>query len=78
MVDEILGVVNVNPVSNDDPPVAAEYQLMVPELGVALIKTVPVPHLEPGVVAVIVGIVLTVAVTAVREALVQPDDTAST
>ena len=40
--------------------------------------TVPVPHLEPGVVPVIVGIVFTVAVTAVLEAVVQPFAVAST
>ena len=37
------------------PPVAAVNQLIVPALAVALKVAVPVPHLDAGVVAVIVG-----------------------
>ena len=65
MVEDILGVVNDVPVPNDAPPEDAAYQLIVPALAVAPNTTVPVPHLESGVVPVIVGISLTVAVTAV-------------
>jgi hypothetical protein len=46
--------------------VAAAYQLIVPALDVAPKITVPVPHLLPGVLPVIVGAAgLTVAITAV-------------
>jgi hypothetical protein len=58
----MLGVVKVVPVPKLDPPVGAEYQLIVPVEAVALKPTVPVPHLEPGVEPVIVGMVLTVIV----------------
>jgi hypothetical protein len=68
----MLGVVKLVPVPRDVPPVEVAYQLIVPALAVAPRLTVPVPHLEPGVVSVIVGIVLTVAVTAVLVAVVQP------
>ena len=68
----MLGVVKLVPVPRDVPPVAAAYQLIVPALAVAPRTTVPVPHLEPGVVPVIVGIALTVAITAVLVAVVQP------
>ena len=61
----MLGVVKLVPVPSDAPPVEAAYQLIVPALAVAPSITVPVPHLDPGVVPVIVGMVLTVAVTAV-------------
>jgi hypothetical protein len=44
------------------PPVDAAYQLIVPALAVAPRITVPVPHLEPGVVPVIVGTAFTVNV----------------
>jgi hypothetical protein len=64
--------VKLVPVPSELPPVAAEYQLIVPSLAVAPRVTVPVPHLELGVVPVIVGIVFTVAVTAVLVAVVQP------
>ena len=60
------------PVPSDAPPVAAAYQLIVPALAVAPNVTVPVPHLDPGVVPVIVGIALTVAITAVLVTVVQP------
>ena len=55
------------------PPVEAAYQLMVPVDAVAPKVTVPVPQREAGVVPVIVGISLTVAVTAVLVAVVQPE-----
>ena len=78
MVDEIEGVVNVAPVPRDDPPVEAAYQLMVPADDVAPKDTVPVLQRLAGVVAVIVGIVFTVATTAVREAAPQLPLIAST
>jgi hypothetical protein len=74
----MLGVVKLVPVPMEAPPVEAEYQLIVPALAVAPSITVPVPHLDPGVVPVIVGIGLTVAITAVRVAVVQPLFVAST
>ena len=50
------------------PPVSDEYQRTVaPELAVALNVTVPLPHLESGVVPAIVGRSFTVANTAVRD-----------
>ena len=45
---------------------------MVPADAVAPNTTVPVPHVEPGVVPVIVGIAYTVATTDVRVPVVQP------
>ena len=74
----MLGVVKLVPVPSEAPPVEAAYQLIVPALAVAPSITVPVPHLDPGVVPVIVGIALTVAITAVRVAVVQPLFVAST
>ena len=73
----MLGVVNEVPVPNEVPPVDAEYQLIVPADAVAPNVTVPVPQTDPGVVPVIVGIALTVATTAVRDAVVQPFAVAS-
>ncbi len=43
------------PVPIEVPPVNAAYQLIVPAEAVALNVTVPVPQLELGVVAVILG-----------------------
>ena len=60
MVEDILGVVNDVPVPNDEPPDDAAYQLMVPALAVEPKATVPVPHLDAGVVPLIVGIAFTV------------------
>ena len=74
----MLGVVKDVPVPSDEPPVEAAYQFIVPAEAVAPNATVPVPHTEPGVVPVMVGIVFTVAVTAVLEAVVQPFAVAST
>jgi hypothetical protein len=52
------------------PPVDAVYQWIVPELTVAENTTWPEPQTEDGVTDadITVGIILTVAVTAVREA----------
>ena len=72
------GVVNEDPVPKDVPPVAAAYQLIVPADATAPKTTVPETQTEPGDVLVMVGIVLTVAVTAVLEAVVQPFEVAST
>ena len=58
----MLGVVKLVPVPREAPPVEPAYQLIVPALAVAPSITVPVPHLEPGVVPVIVGIEFTVNV----------------
>jgi hypothetical protein len=74
----MLGVVNDAPVAIDVPPVNAEYQLIVPALAVAPNAAVPVPQIAAGVLAVMVGIVFTVAATAVLVAVVQPLDVAST
>ena len=78
MVDETLGVVKLLTLSRGNPPVAAVYHFTIPALGVALNKTVPVPHRLPPLEAVMVGTLSTVAVTAVREAVVQLFDVAST
>ncbi len=78
MVEDILGVVNDVPVPNDTPPEDAAYQLIVPALAVAPNATVPVPHLESGVVPVIVGIAFTVAVTVAELVLVPHAFTALT
>lgn len=51
---------------------AVVNQFTVPADGVAESVTTPVPHTEPGVVAVIVGIGNTVANTAVLVAATQP------
>lgn len=72
------GVINVVPVPTDIPPDGTVYQLTVPVLGEAPSVTVPVPHLEAGVVFVIVGTVLTMARTIVLAGLVQPLLVAST
>jgi hypothetical protein len=48
-------VINVIPVPKEVPPVNKLYQLIVPALPVAPRVTEPVPHLEAGVVLVIVG-----------------------
>ena len=72
----MLGVVNdivpVPPVRTA-PPVAAAYQSTVsPAPALAVIVTVPVPHLELSVPVGRLGTALTVAVTAVLVAEVQP------
>ena len=72
------GVVKLVPVPRLAPPVAAAYQLIIPELAVAPSVTAPVPHLLAGVVVAILGIVFMVAVTAVLDAVIQPRSVAST
>ena len=59
----MLGVVKEVPVPNEVLPEAAAYQFKVPALAVAASTTVPVLHLEAGVVEFIPGVVLIVAVT---------------
>ena len=59
------GVVKLVPIPMPEPPVEAANQLSVPALAVALKTTVSEPHTLAGVVEVIVGVVLTVATTAV-------------
>ena len=78
VVVEITGVVKDVPVPNEDPPDDAAYQLMIPAEAVAPRVTVPVPQTDPGVVLVIVGTTLTVAVTDVLDAVVHPFTVAST
>jgi hypothetical protein len=56
------GVVKLVPVPKLVPPVATSYQLTVPADAVAPRVTVPLSQTLPGVVAVIVGIALTVVV----------------
>ena len=63
MDEAILGVVNEVPEPKLIPPVKFAYQLIVPALAAAVRVTVPVPHLEPGVVEVIGGIGLKVPVS---------------
>ena len=74
----MLGVVNEVPVAKLVPPVAAAYQFKVPALAVAPKVAVPVPQIAAGVVAVTVGVVFTVAITALLVAVVQPVLVAST
>ena len=69
VVLDILGVVNDAPVPNDVPPVKAAYQFNVPALAVAPKVTVPVPHTEPGVVPLTVGIAFIVITTALLVAV---------
>jgi hypothetical protein len=74
MVDEMTGVVKLEPVPNNVPPLDALYQsIVVPDALVAEIITEPGPHLEAltGEVAT-AGIALTMAVTAVRLEETQP------
>ena len=66
MVTAILGVVNEVPVPKETPPVEAAHQFIVPTSAAALNVTVPASQRESGVVLVIIGVVLTVAITAVR------------
>jgi hypothetical protein len=73
----ILGVVKDVPVPKDVPPVEAAYQFNVPALAVAPNTTVPTSQRELGAEEDTVGVVLTVARTAVLT-LVQPLLVAST
>ena len=74
MVEEIFGVVKLALVDcNKVPLVAASYQSMVsPVPADADISTVPVEHLVPFVPEGVAGNALTVAVTAVLLAEIQP------
>ena len=74
----MLGVVKLVPVPNVVPPVEAAYQLIVPALAAAFKVTVPVPQRLLSVTPLIVGISFTVAVTALRVAVVHPFAVAST
>jgi len=65
-------------VPSDEPPLDAAYQLIVPADAVASKATVPELQTTPGVVPVIVGMLVTVAVTEVLDAVVQPLSVAST
>ena len=68
----MLGVVKLVPTPSEAPPVEAAYQLIVPALAVAPSITVPVPHIDPGIVPVIVGIALTVKVAGPDVSLFPP------
>ena len=74
----IDGVVKLVPVCKEDPTVELLYQLIVPLLALAPNATVPASHLDNGVVPLIVGVVFTVATTAVLDDEVQPLFVAST
>jgi hypothetical protein len=78
VVVEMLGVVKLDPVAKATPPLLAANQDIVPAEAVADKTAVPVPHIEAGVEAVIVGTVFTVATTAVLAADVQPLSVVST
>jgi hypothetical protein len=78
VVTDIEGVVKEVPVPNDDPPLDAAYQLIVPADAVAPKATVPELQTDPGVVPVIVGMAYTVAVTEVLGEVVQLPFVAST
>ncbi len=66
------------PVPKLAPPLDAAYQLIVPALAIAPKVTVPASHRLPSVVVEIVGVVVTVATTAVRDPVVQLPLVAST
>ena len=74
----MLGVVKLVPVPRLVPPVDVAYQLIAPAEAVAPRVTVPVPQMLPGVVVVMVGMTLTVAIMADRVDVVQPFAVAST
>lgn len=75
---DILGVVKLVPLTKELPPEEAEYQLIVPAEAVAPNVTVPTSQRAAGVVAVIAGLVLIVAIIDVLEEVVQPLLVAST
>ena len=78
VVKEITGVVNVNPVPRDKPPVGFAYQFIVPPLAVAPRVRIPAPQIASGVVPDIEGIVFIVAMIAVLAAVVHNPFVAST
>ena len=55
MDEDKLGVVKIDPVPNELPPVAAAYQLIVPAFAVAVNVTGPGPQPLFDVVPVIIG-----------------------
>ena len=57
----MLGVVNVVPVPNEEPPELAAYQLIVPPLAAPNVN-VPASQRESGVVPLMVGVTVTVTV----------------
>lgn len=73
-----FGVVNEIPVPNKVPPVWASCQLIVPAEAVAPSVAIPESQRNAGVVAVIVGETLIVAVIGVLVGVVHPDAVAST
>ena len=74
----MLGVVNEVPVPNKVPPVGTLYQFMFPAEATAPRVTVPVSDREAGVVEVMDGEILTVAVSATLVGVTHPDAVAST
>jgi hypothetical protein len=74
----MLGVVKLDPVAKATPPLLAANQDKVPAEAVADKTAVPVPQIEAGVEAVMVGIGLTVAITAVLLVDMVPLSSAST
>ncbi len=62
MVPEMVGVLNVFPEARLFPPVGLSHQYTVPLPDVAPKTTEPVPHREPAVVEVKVGLLFTVIV----------------
>ena len=69
----MLGVTKLFEVDNGVPPVASAYQTVLPALEVALSVTVPALHLLLGVVAVMAGVVFTVAITGTLEEAQVPE-----
>ena len=60
------------PVAKLEPPEALAYQFSVPEFATAPNITVPVSQRLAGVVEVIIGVVFTVAITAVLDEVQLP------
>ena len=73
VVAAILGVVKTVPVPTKLPKVGASYQFNVPAFAVALKVTLPASQRLFGPVDVILGVTLTVAVTAVLAELHVPE-----
>ena len=61
----MLGVTKLLVEAKAGPPVDVAYQIVLPALAVAFNVTEPAPQRLAGVVAVIVGVVFIVAITAV-------------
>jgi hypothetical protein len=77
LVEMLREVINTVPVFRRVPSVAELYQLIIPELTEAPRVIVPASQREAGAVAVIDGVILTVAVTGVLDAEVHPFSVAS-